>query len=57
VKKRTDYLNRKVEPNMAIAIEPRACIGPRGLHMGPTVITTEGYPRILTKYGRDVIRV
>ena len=56
-KQKVDYLNRNVEPNMAIAVEPRACIGDRGLHMGPTVLTTEGNPRILTKYGRDVIKV
>lgn len=56
-KRRSDYLNRKVEANMALTIEPRAILGNRGLHMGPTVVTTEGYPRILTKYGRDVIRV
>ena len=56
-KKKMDLLNRKVEPNIVLAIEPRACIGHRGLHMGPTVVTTDGYPQILTKYGRDVIRV
>lgn len=54
-----DYLKRRVEPNMVIAIEPRAILPPdnRGLHMGPTVVTTEGTPRILTKYGREVLRV
>ncbi len=58
-KKTQEYLNRKVEPNMVLGVEPRAVIGEghRGLHMGPTVLTTEGYPRLLTRYGRDVIRI
>ncbi len=56
-KKNIEYLNRKVQPNMVLAVQPKACIGDRGLHMGPTVVTTEGYPRLLTRYGRELIRV
>lgn len=55
--RREEYLNSRVQPNMVLGIEPRAIKGKRGLHMGPTVLTTDGYPRILTKYGREVLRV
>lgn len=58
-KKSQDMLNRKIEPGVVLTIEPRPVIGEehRGLHMGPTVATTEGYPRIVTRYGREVIRM
>ena len=58
-KKSQDMLNRKIEPGVVLTIEPRAVIGEehRGLHMGPTIVTTGGYPRILTRYGREVIRI
>ncbi len=58
-KKSQDLLNRKIEPGVVLTIEPRAVIGEehRGLHMGPTVVTTEGYPRLLTRYGREAIRI
>ncbi len=47
----------QVQPNMVVALEPMAGSGPKALHIGPTILTTENEPEILTRYGRDIIRV
>jgi Xaa-Pro aminopeptidase len=47
----------EVRPGMVLALEPMACSGRKGIHIGPTVITTDNEPEIITRYGRDMIRV
>lgn len=47
----------EVKPRLVLAIEPMACKGLKGIHIGPTVITTEGDPEIITRYGSEMIRV
>ncbi|MFQ5763149.1 MAG: M24 family metallopeptidase [Candidatus Bathyarchaeia archaeon] len=64
VERTTKFLAEgKIKPNMVIAVEPMAAkrvegtLFERGVHMGPTVVTTDSRPRMLNRYGRDVIRV
>lgn len=49
--------NFVIQPGMVFALEPSACKGEKGVHVGPTVVIEKDGPRIISKYGRDVIRV
>ena len=47
----------EVKPGMVFALEPMACSGRKGIHIGPTAIITDTGPEIISRYGREMIRV
>jgi hypothetical protein len=47
----------EVKPAMVLAVGPIAGGGGKGIHIGPTVITGDNGAEIMTRCGREMIRV